>query len=139
MSESAQRILLVEDDVDVAFSLAQSLRAQNYLVTVAGCAPRAADIAAALVPDVILLDLRLRPPYGPPDGFSVAARLRENPATANIPIIAMTAMQPDGAAAVEGVVQAILWKPFDLQKLLTVVDDAANARLASSRISGPPA
>ncbi len=63
-------------------------------------------------PDLIILDLMM-PVL---DGFAVAQRLKGDPATAAIPIIALTAMarQQDEAAALRAGCDAFVAKPFDL-------------------------
>ncbi|MDQ3701377.1 MAG: response regulator [Chloroflexota bacterium] len=76
-------------------------------------------------PDLIILDLMM-PVL---DGFAVAQRLKGDPATAMIPIIALTAMarQQDEEAALEAGCDVFVAKPFDLEVMELVI----RARLAS--------
>jgi CheY-like chemotaxis protein len=107
------RILIVEDEP----------HNQTILQTVVedfigGRAMLASDGQEALAavqaerPDLIILDLMM-PVL---DGFAVARRLKGDPATAGIPIIALTAMarQQDQEAALQAGVDAFVSKPFDL-------------------------
>lgn len=81
-----RRILLVDDNVDSARTLACLLDQLGHTVTIAHDGPSAIDAAAACLPDLALLDIGL-PGM---DGFEVARRLRDGPEHAGIQIIALT-------------------------------------------------
>jgi CheY-like chemotaxis protein len=80
------RVLVVDDNVDAADSLAMLLRLAEQEVRVAYDGPTALLIAQAFRPQVVLLDL------GMPgmDGYDVAHRLRENPEVKPELLVAMT-------------------------------------------------
>jgi DNA-binding response OmpR family regulator len=81
------RVLIVDDELDHAEICAALLRRRGYKVAVAVSGLDAVDLAAALKPDIILLDLFM-PAV---DGFSTAASLHEHPDTTNVPIVFLSA------------------------------------------------
>ena len=107
------RVLVVEDDDEIALALQRSLRMEGYDVRLAGDGVDALDQAHAFLPDVVLLDLGL-PKL---DGIEVAKRLR---ADGDVPILMLTARD-----ALESRVEGLdsgaddyLVKPFERQELL---------------------
>jgi DNA-binding response OmpR family regulator len=107
------RVLVVEDDEDIALVLQRSLRLEGYEVRIAGDGEAALDVATNFVPDLVVLDLGL-PKL---DGIEVAKRLREDD---DVPILMLTARD-----AVESRVEGLdsgaddyLVKPFERQELL---------------------
>lgn len=80
------RILVVDDNVDAADSLALLLRAQGHDVRVAYGGEAALALAAGFAPEIVLLDL------GMPglDGFAVARRLRQDRTTALPKLVAVS-------------------------------------------------
>ncbi len=80
------RILVVDDNADAAEMLADSLRACGHLTLVALNGPGALEMAAAFHPDVALLDLGL--PVM--DGFEVAQRLKDQPDSGHVELVAIT-------------------------------------------------
>ena len=81
-----RRILFIEDDKAARDGYAAYLAGSGYEVLPAATGQHALTLAAAWTPDVIVLDLGL-PDI---DGWEVARQLKAAPATANIPIIALT-------------------------------------------------
>jgi two-component system, OmpR family, response regulator MprA len=107
------RVLVVEDDDEIAQVLQRSLRLDGYDVRIAGDGEAALDQAAAYHPDLVILDLGL-PKL---DGIEVARRLR---ATDDVPILMLTARDAV-EARVEGLdsgADDYLVKPFERQELL---------------------
>jgi two-component system, OmpR family, response regulator MprA len=107
------RVLVVEDDDEIAQVLQRSLRLDGYDVRIAGDGEAALDQAAAYHPDLVILDLGL-PKL---DGIEVARRLRS---ADDVPILMLTARD-----AVESRVEGLdsgaddyLVKPFERQELL---------------------
>jgi two-component system, chemotaxis family, CheB/CheR fusion protein len=107
-ADALPKILIVEDEIDVADVLSSVLRAQNYEVQVAH--DGAAGLAAArrVRPDVVLLDLAL-PDL---DGYEVARALRQDHGEA-MRIIAATGFPRDPARLDEAGFDAHLLKPID--------------------------
>ena len=83
----AEKILIVDDDVDSLKLIGLMLKRQGYDVTVADSGGKALAKADAELPNLIILDVMM------PDmnGLEVCRRLRGNPKTVNIPIIMFTA------------------------------------------------
>jgi CheY-like chemotaxis protein len=81
-----RRILVIDDQVDVAESLTLVLELEGHQVKTALDGPTALELAAEFRPDVILLDLGL-PGM---DGYAVARQLRARPETRNVLLIAVT-------------------------------------------------
>lgn len=89
------RILLVEDDDDNIGLLTRLLEHHGHAITVATDGDMAVERAREDRPDLILMDLELPPTYGdspdPNAGLEATRRLKADPATADIPVIALTA------------------------------------------------
>jgi DNA-binding response OmpR family regulator len=108
------RILVVEDDEEIAQVLQRSLRMEGYEVKLAADGVRGLEEAHAFLPDLIVLDLGL-PRL---DGVDVARRLRED--GDEVPILMLTARDALESRVVGLEVGAddYLVKPFERQELL---------------------
>ncbi|HEU4701516.1 MAG TPA: response regulator transcription factor [Conexibacter sp.] len=107
------RVLVVEDDDEIAQTLQRSLRLEGYEVRIASDGVSALDDAHAFLPDLVVLDLGL-PRL---DGIEVARTLRAND---DVPILMLTARDAL-EARVEGLdsgADDYLVKPFERQELL---------------------
>jgi len=107
------RVLVVEDDEEIAQTLQRSLRMEGYDVRLADDGVSALDTATAFVPDLVVLDLGL-PRL---DGMEVAKQLRSRD---DVPILILTARDALDSR-VEGLdsgADDYLVKPFDRQELL---------------------
>jgi DNA-binding response OmpR family regulator len=116
---SRAKIMLVDDDPDLRQGLSLRLRANNF-ETVNVCDGYSA-IAMALKehPHLIILDLGL--PAG--DGFTVLKSLQEYPALSDIPVIVLTARDPqdnEKRTMALGAV-AFLQKPADNEELIGMI------------------
>jgi CheY-like chemotaxis protein len=83
----AKRILMVDDDRDLVASVKAFLEARGYEVDTAHSGVEGRERIAVGRPDLVLLDIMMD--YDT-DGFNVAFKLREDPATADIPVIIMS-------------------------------------------------
>ncbi len=110
---AAPRVLVVEDDVDIAQALRRSLGVEGYEVRLSADGVDALEQSSDFEPDAVVLDLGL-PQL---DGVEVCRRLRD---AGDVPILMLTAR--DGLEArVEGLdsgADDYLVKPFERQELL---------------------
>jgi CheY-like chemotaxis protein len=109
------RVLLIEDNPDVAETLRELLELLGHPVEVALTGPEGVETARRLCPDVVLCDLGL-PGM---DGYAVAAALREDPATAGARLIALTGygQEENIRRSTEAGFDAHLTKPVSLDDL----------------------
>jgi CheY-like chemotaxis protein len=116
------RILLVEDHEEIWDFLSRRLKRRGYDVLLAHDGRAAVDRTRADRPDVVLLDMNL-PVL---DGWTAARELKDDAATARIPIIALTAhaMSGDREKALEAGCDDYHPKPVDFSKLLQQIDGA---------------
>jgi CheY-like chemotaxis protein len=87
-----KRVLLVEDHPDTSDIIQRELSVVGYDVLIAEDGQQAVAFAAHLLPDVIVMDMKL-PKLS---GHEATMRIRENPKTAEIPILAATALTGPG-------------------------------------------
>lgn len=113
--EANSKILIVEDDIDVAEMLHAYFRVQGYQVETVNWGEDGITAAKENHPGLIILDIRL-PDI---DGYQVAKRLRENRTTKEIPIIFLTdkRKREDRLHGLELGADDYITKPFDVQEL----------------------
>ncbi len=109
-------VLVVDDDPDIIDFLEAALEDAGYLV-LASVGAESLGVAHELHPDVILLDINM-PGM---NGVEVSQRLRDNPVTADIPIVVMSAQDRLSATGPLMPVNDRLPKPFELARLYEVV------------------
>ncbi|CAG1006753.1 MAG: response regulator [Anaerolinea sp.] len=112
---SKKRLLLIEDDVDVAEMLMTYFAAQGYEVINAPSGLDGVALARAKSPNLILLDIML-PDM---DGFDVCRTLRSTLLTKHIPITFLTQRdrRADRVAGLELGADDYITKPFDMDEL----------------------
>jgi DNA-binding response OmpR family regulator len=120
------KILVIDDDPDLVRALRLRLRANNYDISTAGDGYSAIATAQKEQPDLIVLDLGL--PAG--DGFVVLERLQKSDSLSAVPVIVLSARDPQDneARALRAGAAAFFQKPADNEELLNVI-----------RVSLPPA
>ncbi|MCU0640540.1 MAG: response regulator [Candidatus Margulisbacteria bacterium] len=113
---TAIKILVVDDEPDVASLLTLMLKAQGYTVVTASDGQEALEKARSENPDLILLDVML-PRM---DGYKVARMLKFDEKYSQIPIIMLTAkiQERDRQTGLEMGANDYLTKPFDTTALL---------------------
>jgi len=115
-----KRILYVEDNEDNIFMLKRRLEKLGYAVDSARNGREGMERAYRDRPDLILMDLGL--PII--DGWTATRQLKDDPETANIPIIALTAhaMQSELQRARDAGCDDIDTKPVSLKRLLAKIE-----------------
>jgi DNA-binding response OmpR family regulator len=113
------KILVVDDDPDLVRALRLRLRANQYDIATATDGYSAIAAAQKEHPDLILLDLGL--PAG--DGFIVLDRLQKSDTLAGIPVIVLSARDPQNneQRALKAGAAAYFQKPADNDELLSVI------------------
>ena len=113
--DKPSQILIVEDDVDLAEMLNAYFRVQGYEILTATWGEDAVRVAQEMVPDVVLLDIRL-PDI---DGYEVCRQIRQHRRTKEVPIIFLTEKRErsDKLAGLELGAVDYITKPFDIQEL----------------------
>jgi two-component system KDP operon response regulator KdpE len=116
---SKAKILVVDDDPDLVRAMRLRLRANNYDVTTATDGYSAIAAAQKDRPSLIILDLGL--PVG--DGFVVLERLQNSDVLAGIPVIVLSARDPQAneERALKAGAAAFFQKPADNDELMNVI------------------
>ena len=116
---SRKTVLLVEDNEDNLIIYTTILRFGGYRVVQARDGRAALEAARTVAPDLILMDVSI--PYV--DGLEVTRRLKSDPATRRIPIIALTAhaLPSDRDRALEAGCDGYISKPAEPRAVLAAV------------------
>jgi CheY-like chemotaxis protein len=112
------RVLVVDDEPDLRFILRRIFEKAGHQVADAGHGAEALECVRGSLPELVVTDMMM--PVM--DGHELIRRLRADPATAQIPILAVT-----GNGELANAADALLPKPYQPGQLLA----AANALLAS--------
>lgn len=120
-----RRILIVDDNADARSSMAEVLQLDGHEVAVAADGAAAVYEARGFGPDVVVLDIGL-PDV---DGFEVARRLRADPATRLVRIIALTGYARDEFVAQgrEAGFDAYVVKPISAEQLTALLANSSGA------------
>jgi PleD family two-component response regulator len=134
VAEVKPKILIVEDDLDVAEMLNAYFRVQGYEVFTVNWGEDGVRAGQSINPDLIILDIRL-PDI---DGFEVARRLRGDRHTSEIPIIFLTEKRErvDRLQGFEVGADDYITKPFDVQELRLRVRNALK-RVRQGSLTNP--
>jgi len=115
-----KKILVVDDEEDVAKALKVRLKANGYHVVLAFDSVQAFTMANKERPDLIILDIMI--PGG--GGFVVAERLKQSTATHHIPIIILTGISGGEERAYKVGASGYVMKPYHPEKLLESINNA---------------
>ena len=115
-SAAVPRVLVVEDEPDIAALIAYQLTREGFRVETVGTGPEALDAVGREIPDLVVLD-RMLPGLS---GDEVLERLKKEPATANVPVLVLTAKreQEDRIEGLELGADDYLTKPFSPRELV---------------------
>jgi two-component system cell cycle response regulator DivK len=118
-----KRVLVIEDTEDNRQIVRDLLTNAGYEIVEAEDGESGVAMAASVRPDVILIDIQL--PVM--DGYEAARRIKADPATAHIPIIAVTsyALAGDEAKTRDAGCDGYIAKPFSPRLLLAKVREFA--------------
>ncbi len=129
-----QRILVVDDEQDLLEILKFNLETEGYEVATASSAEEALQMDIASF-DLLLLDVMM----GGMSGFAMARKLKDNPTTANVPIIFLTARDTENDTVTGFNLGAddYISKPFSLREVMVRVR-AVLRRTANNVEDGEP-
>lgn len=115
----AIRVLTVDDDPTVREMLELLLQLEGFDVRVAGGGAQAIADARSWIPDIILLDVMMPDA----DGFTVAHELKQDAATARIPLMFVSAKAgpEDVLSGWQHGAESYITKPFDTDDLVTEI------------------
>jgi len=121
-----ERVLVVDDEIEIRRALSRALSAREYVVETAADGMEAVESARAFRPDLVVLDLNL-PKL---DGLEVARRIRT---ASPVPILVLSVREDesDKVAALDLGADDYLTKPFGIDELL------ARVRALLRRAEGP--
>ena len=129
---ATQKILIVDDDPDLRQALRLRLRANHYETINAVDGYSAIAQAYKEHPNLIILDLGL--PAG--DGFTVLDRLQRDDKLSTIPVVVLTARDPQSSEqrAFEMGAAAFFQKPADNAELLNVIRATLSQAVAGTNL-----
>src|SRR5262249_33616981 len=121
---AARRILVVDDNDDAGQSLALLLSCKGHEVRVVGDGPAALEEVGRWKPDVVFLDMGLRGMAG----LGVAQRLRRDPGTTGIRLVALTGLgqEEDRRRGAEVGFDEFLVKPAGPEELVRAIHPTAS-------------
>jgi two-component system, cell cycle response regulator DivK len=121
------KILLVEDNELNRDMLSRRLVHKGYKVIIAVDGEESIKMAQSAMPDIILMDMSL-PSI---DGWEATTRIKGNPRTKNIPIIALTAhaMVGDKEKAIQAGCDDYETKPIEFSQLLEKIQSLLNKKV----------
>jgi DNA-binding response OmpR family regulator len=129
-----RKILVVEDDPDQLEAIRENLKNAGFAIGTASNGVDALIKTRSVSPDLIVLDLML-PQL---NGLDICRTLRENPATALIPVIMLTGMNSyfTRVAGFEAGINVYLTKPYQPEELLSKVEELLEHHPPTSRRHG---
>ncbi len=118
------RILVAEDEKDIRELIAFTLRFAGFDVLLATNGVEAVEVAQAQRPDLVILDVRM-PRMS---GYEACRRLKENPQTASLPVVFLSAKGQDSEIqqGLESGAEEYILKPFAPDELIQQVQDILN-------------
>jgi two-component system cell cycle response regulator DivK len=115
------KILYIEDNPDNMTLVKRVLEVEGYELIEASTGQDGLAKAQTRLPDLVITDINL-PDI---DGYSITAALKNNPLTAHIPVVAMTAnvMKKDRETVMQAGCDAYIAKPIDIDDLPIQVEN----------------
>lgn len=113
-----QRILIIDDDHEIARGLGIRLKAKGYEVATAHGGKEGLALASEYKPDAIILDIRM-PDM---DGLTVLSGLQDGARTSSIPVVMCSASLVDQKDALDRGASFFVQKPFDAPVLFAAIE-----------------
>lgn len=115
------KIVVVEDDSTTVKLLTFMLEKEKHEVVSCDNGIKALETIKDIKPDLILMDVMM-PGM---NGFEVASRIKQDPATSNIKIIILSALgqEMEVMKGLQSGADAYVVKPFDSQSLMRIIDE----------------
>ncbi|NOZ79757.1 MAG: response regulator transcription factor [Acidobacteria bacterium] len=131
---AGERLVLIEDDLDLAASLGRALRRQGYVVSHVAMGRDGLAAIADAPPDLVLLDLNL-PDM---DGVEVCRELRSMESVQDLPVIMLTARaeERDRVKGLDTGADDYVVKPFSLRELSSRINAQLRRRRLDRRVPG---
>lgn len=120
------KILIVEDNEMNRDMLTRRLERNGYEVQCAVDGPQGIAMSVSTMPDIVLMDVALGDAM---DGWEATTAIRANPATAHIPVIALTAhaLESDRQRSIEVGCVDFETKPVTLPTLIEKIEKYTNS------------
>ena len=121
-----KKILIVEDHADIRRLIRMTLEFEAFEIHEADDAATGWDMARALLPDLLLLDVMMP---GPLNGLDLCRAVKADPALAGVPVVMLSARgnSIDREAGLAAGADAYLVKPFSPMQLLDLIGTLATA------------
>jgi DNA-binding response OmpR family regulator len=116
-------VLVVEDDAALVHAIERNLAVRGYVARSAATVEEAITAVAEECPSLLLLDIEL--PDG--SGWEVLRALRDGTCK-DVPVIVISAMQPNTRLARELRCVAVLEKPFPIESLMRLIGEQLDGR-----------
>ncbi|NQU76981.1 MAG: response regulator [Planctomycetes bacterium] len=128
---SRKRVVVVDDEPHICHVLALKLARGGFEVMIAGDGEEALDLCLAEKPDLLITDYQM-PVMS---GLELCRRLRQEPSTADVPAIMLTArgFDLDESETAQTGIAAIMSKPFSPAEVLQAAVDVLNCQPVRSR------
>ena len=126
---TGEKIMIVDDNIEFLDELHEMLDLSGYTPLIINNSAAVLNAVAKHKPDIILLDLKM----SGMSGFDVAQKIKQNPETSRIPIIAMSGYFPlekNSLLLDTSYMSACLKKPFAISDLITHIETILNDRKA---------
>ncbi|WP_170061790.1 two-component regulator propeller domain-containing protein [Hymenobacter chitinivorans] len=133
----AEVVLVVDDSLEVREFVRAALATEGYRIVTAASGPEAAQLAAELVPSLVVSDVMMPPSF---DGFELCRQLKTAVSTSHIPVVLLTARATatDRIEGLETGADAYLTKPFAPRELRAQVRNLlALRRRVSQELAEP--
>ena len=126
----AKKILIVDDEQQLALAVKIRLQSRGYQVVTAGDGKQALEAVEKEHPDLVILDI-LMPVM---DGYEVYHLLKENPQTKDVPVIIVTAKgeRKDRQLGLNGAAYNYIAKPFEIERVVAKVREVLSQQSVAS-------